>query len=141
MSFDVWDSETPRLEIYGEDGTICIPDPDPVYGANRFEGEVWYRTRETSRWTYKPRVQGLDDWLVAENSHGFNEDSRGLGLLDLAYAIRDGRPARASGETAHHVFEIMSGILESPKSGTYQAMESTCRIPDPLPEDFPESEG
>ena len=141
MSFDVWDSETPRLEIYGEDGTICIPDPDPVYGANRFEGEVWYRTRESSRWTYKPRVQGLDDWLVAENTHGFNEDSRGLGLLDLAYAIRDGRPARASGEMAHHVFEIMSGILESPKNGTYQAIESTCSIPDPLPENFPQSEG
>ena len=28
MSFDVWDSEMPRFEIYGEEGTICIPDPD-----------------------------------------------------------------------------------------------------------------
>jgi predicted dehydrogenase len=43
-SFDVWDSQTPRLEIYGEYGTICIPDPDPVHGANIFQGEVWYRT-------------------------------------------------------------------------------------------------
>lgn len=140
-SFDVWDSETPRLEIYGEEGTICIPDPDPVHGANIFEGEVWYRTRETARWTYKPRVQGLDKWQVAPNTHGFNEDSRGLGLLDLAYAARDKRPARASGEMAHHVFEIMSGILDSPKSGEYYVMESSCSIPAPLPENFPQSEG
>ena len=27
--FDIWDSETPRFEIYGTDGTICIPDLDP----------------------------------------------------------------------------------------------------------------
>ena len=140
MSFDVWDSQTPRLEIFGEEGTICIPDPDPVHGANVFQGEVWYRTRETSRWAYQPRVQGLDDWQVAENTHGFNEDSRGLGLLDLAYAIRDKRPVRASGEMAQHVFEIMSGILEAPKTGGYQTIESGCAVPAPLPEDFPQNE-
>ena len=37
ISFDVWDSETPRFEIYGTDGTICIPDPE-VHGANDFHG-------------------------------------------------------------------------------------------------------
>jgi predicted dehydrogenase len=140
ISFDVWDSQTPRLEIYGEAGTICIPDPDPVHGANIFQGEVWYRTRETSRWAYQPRVQGLDDWQVAENTHGYNADSRGLGLLDLAYAVRDKRAVRASGEMAQHVFEIMSGILEAPGSGRYQTIESSCAVPAPLPEDFPRSE-
>ncbi len=141
MSFDVWDSQTPRLEIYGENGTICIPDPDPVHGPNLFEGEVWYRTRETSRWTYKPRVKGLDNWQIAENTHGHNVDSRGLGLVDLAYAARDGRPVRASGEMAHHVFEVMTGILESPGDGMYRVMESTCGKPAMLPENFPASEG
>jgi predicted dehydrogenase len=136
-SFDVWDSETPRLEIYGEEGTISIPDADPVHGANLFQGEVWYRTRETARWTYTPRVRGLDDWQVAENTHGYNQDFRGLGLVDLAYAVRDGRPVRASGEMAHHVCEIMTGILDSPKTGAFRVLESSCAIPAPLPEDFP----
>ena len=45
MSFDVWESETPRLEIYGTKGTLCIPDPDPGDGANIFHGPVWLRTR------------------------------------------------------------------------------------------------
>ena len=140
MSFDIWDSESPRFEIYGEDGTICIPDPDPVYGANRFEGPVWYRTRAQSRWECQPRPTGRDDWLVAENTHGFNQDSRGLGLLDLAYAVRGGRPARASGELAQHICEVMEGILSAPEKGGFVDIHSTPPVPAMLPENFPASE-
>ena len=139
-SFDVWDSQLPRVEIYGEEGTICIADPDPVDGANIFGGDVLIKTRETARWNYRPRVEGLDDWDVAENTHKFNEDSRGLGLADMAYAVRDGRPHRANGEMAHHVFEVMAGILESARTGEYCVLESACRKPSPLPMDFPLSE-
>ena len=75
------------------------------------------------------------------NNHGYNEDSRGMGLADLAYAVRDDRPPRASGAMAYHVFDIMMGILDSPHTGVYNVLESTCDIPAPLPEDFPLSEG
>lgn len=137
MSFDVWDSNAPRFEIYGETGTICIPDPDPVHGANIFEGEVWYRTSDTARWTHQPRPAGREHWQVAENRHGLNEDSRGFGLVDLARAIREGRPPRASGEMAFHVCEVMHGILGSKHSGQFAMMESTCAIPPMLPETVP----
>lgn len=140
MSFDIWESETPRFEVYGEDGTICIPDPDPVYGANRFEGEVWIRTRDTSRWSHQPRPTGRDTWQVAENRHGFNDNFRGLGLLDMAYAIRDGRPVRASGQMAQHVLEVMEAIQRAPAMGVYQEISGSCAIPAVLPEDFPNSE-
>ncbi|CUI37368.1 Gfo/Idh/MocA family protein [Cognatishimia activa] len=141
MSFDIWDSETPRFEIYGETGVISIPDPDPVHGANDFHGPVWLRTRETSRWSHQPRPAGRDDWHEVENRHGFNQNSRGLGLLDLAYAVRDDRPVRASGDLSFHVFEVMDAIARAPVHGLYQTIESSCPIPDLLPENFPESEG
>ena len=84
ISFDIWDSATPRLEIYGTEGTVCIPDPDPVHGANNFGGPVWYRTRKTSRWEYQPRPTDRPaTWLEAKNTHGFNSNSRGLGLLEI----------------------------------------------------------
>jgi predicted dehydrogenase len=137
VSFDVWDSETPRFEIYGEEGTICIADPDPVHGANIFQGEVWYRTRETARWTHQPRPSGRAAWQIAENTHGFNYDARGLGLLDLAYAVREGRPPRASGEMAFHVYEAMEAMLASPGLGRFVELQSRCTRPDPLPETFP----
>ena len=140
MSFDVWDSETPRFEIYGGEGTICVPDPDPVHGANVFGGEVWVRTRETARWTHQPRPQGREHWAVAENRHGFDEDSRGLGLLDLALAVRDRRPVRASGALAQHVCEVMTGILASPGTGGFVDIHSRPAVPAPLPETFPLSE-
>jgi len=137
MSFDVWDSDTPRLEIYGTEGTICIPDPDPVHGANIFQGPVWYRTRAQSRWEVQPRPTGRDDWLVANNTHGHNEDSRGLGLLDLAYAAREGRAPRASGEMAYHVLEAMEGIAKAPNRGGFVELQSSCAVPPMLPETFP----
>ena len=140
MSFDVWDSESPRFEIYGEEGTICIPDPDPVHGANQFQGEVWYRTRETSCWSHQPRPQGRDNWQIAGNLHGYNDNFRGLGLLDLAFAVRDKRPPRASGALALHVFEIMSGILDSLESGSFYTVNSRCAVPPLLPANFPTSE-
>ncbi len=139
VSFDVWDSETPRFEIYGEDGTICIPDPDPCGGANVFGGPVWYRTHAESRWTRQPRPEAPADWLVAENMHGFNHDARGVGLLDMAYAIDEGRPPRASGELAFHVTEVMEAMLKSASSASFVEIASRCRIPDPLPRSFPES--
>ncbi len=137
MSFDVWDSETPRLEIYGEKGTLCIADPDPVHGANIFQGPVLYRLQEHSRWSHQPRPQGRDHWLEVENTHGFNEDYRGLGLLDLAYAVQQHRPVRASGQLAQHVVEVMQGILEAPAKGGFVTIHSRCERPEPLPEDFP----
>ena len=133
MSFDVWDSEAPRFEIYGEEGTICIPDPDPVHGANIFGGEVWLRTRETARWTHQPRPPGRENWTVVESRHGFEDDSRALGLLDLAYAARNGRAPRASGALAYHVFEVMDAIECAPKLGAYQTIESRVERPEPLP--------
>ena len=140
LSFDIWDSETPRLEIYGEDGTICIPDPDPVHGANIFHGPVLYRTRSESRWEFQPRPKDRGDWLVAENTHGFNQDSRGVGLLDLYYAVRDDRAVRASAELAAHVCEVMHGILDAPSQGGFVSVKSTCDAPEILPENFPASE-
>ncbi|MBC7003107.1 Gfo/Idh/MocA family oxidoreductase [Photobacterium sp. BZF1] len=139
-SFDIWDSELPRLEIYGTKGTICIADPDPTDGTNIFGGDVLYRTRDNARWNYRPRQQGLDNWTVAKNQHNFSKDSRGLGLIDLAYAARDQRPVRASGEMALHVCEVMEGIMLSAKTGHHQQLTTECAIPAALPVNFPDSE-
>lgn len=137
MSFDIWDSEMPRFEIYGEAGTICIADADPVHGANIFDGEVLFRTRQTSRWSHQPRPSGRDDWQVADNPFGYNYNARGLGLLDLAYAVREGRAPRASAELAYHVFEVMDAIARSNETGRAEQIKSRVDRPEPLPEQFP----
>lgn len=143
-SFDVWDSELPRLEIYGTKGTICMEDIDPVDGPNLFGGPVLLRTQENYRWIGLPRQEPFSEWIEAPVEHQFNElshreNSRGIGLVDMAYAIRDQRPARASGAMALHSLEAMDGILRSAHEGRYVAMETTFERPAPLPVDFPVS--
>lgn len=134
LSFDVWESETPRLEIYGTLGTLCIPDPDPGDGANIFQGPVWVRTRDTARWTMRPRPKAPADWQIAENTHGLNFDARGVGLVDLAWAVREGREPRASGALALHLCEVMEGMIQSPGLGRFIDVTSTCARPPMLNE-------
>jgi predicted dehydrogenase len=144
-SFDVWDSELPRLEIYGTKGTICLRDIDPVDGPNLFGGEVWLRTRENYRWVGLPRRQVLPGWTVVSSDRPFNEtshreNSRGIGLVDMAYAISNQRPERASGLMALHQIEAMEGLLLSAHKKRFYKMQTTFERPEPLPVDFTENE-
>jgi len=144
-SFDVWDSELPRIEIYGTEGTICIGDIDPLDGPNLFGGEVLLRTRETARWKGLPRQLVSNEWERVPVVHRFNEsshreNSRGIGLVDMAYAIVQGREERAGGKMAFHSLEVMEAILESARDGNFHRIESRFGRPAPLPADFPDSE-
>lgn len=53
----------------------------------------------------------------------------GRGVLDLALAIRDNRPHRATGEQAAHVVEILCAIAKSVESGQAVELQSTFTPP------------
>lgn len=108
-------SELPNIEIYGTEGTLRIPDP------NGFGGKVRIR-----------RI-GSDEWKEVPLTHGFTENSRGVGLLDMAYALQSGRAHRASDELSYHVLEAMHGFHDSSRDGQHYKMQSTCSKPAPLP--------
>lgn len=112
-SFDVWHSELPRIEIYGTEGTLAVPDP------NDFGGTVRVRRRGADAWTPVPAL------------FGFSENCRGLAVADMALAIRDGRPHRASGVLAMHVVEVMEAIHTS--AGETRHVEVFSRPPRPEP--------
>ncbi len=114
MSFDIWQADLPRIEIYGTEGSISVPDP------NGFGGPVRMMRRGAS-WTEMPL------------SHGFAENSRGIGLNDMAAGIRDGRPHRASGELAFHVLDIMQAVHEASDLGRRVELGSSCPRPEPMP--------
>lgn len=114
-SFDVWAAELPRIEIYGTLGTLSVPDP------NGFGGPV------------RIRRAGASEWSTVPLTHGYQENSRGIGVADMAYALRSGRPHRASGELAYHVLDIMHAFHDASDSGKHIALESTCARPQPLP--------
>jgi len=113
-SFDVWSHRMPNIEIYGTEGSLGVPDP------NSFGGPVLLR---------KP---GDKDWNDIPLTHIYAENSRGLGVADMAYALRSGRPARASGELAYHVLDVMHAFHDASRDGRHVELTSGYR-PAPLP--------
>lgn len=113
-SFDVWHASLPRIEVYGSEGTLSVPDP------NIFGGMVRVRRAGAAEWSEMPLL--FDDQV-----------GRGIGVADLAYAIHSGRPHRASGELAYHVLDIMQAVEESSDGGQHVTLESSAARPAPLP--------
>lgn len=114
MSFDVWAASLPRIEIYGSEGTLSVPDP------NTFGGNVRIFRPERGEWEDVPLVEG------------FPENSRGIGVADMARALRANDLHRASGELTYHVLDTMHAMHEAGESGARAALSSTVARPAPL---------
>ncbi len=114
-SFDIQGSTLPYLEIYGSQGTLLVPDP------NFFSGPVKIRRAGTEEFTEAPLV------------FGFTQNYRGLGLAEMAQAMRGGRKNRANGEMALHILEIMNGFQESGVKGHEYLLKSKIVRPDLFP--------
>ncbi|MCA1723865.1 MAG: Gfo/Idh/MocA family oxidoreductase [Thermomicrobia bacterium] len=114
-SFDVWGHTLPPIEIYGTEGSLRVPDP------NTFGGPVRLNRARQQEWEELPLT------------HGHTENSRGLGVADMAAAIRAGQPHRANGALAYHVLDLMHAIHDASRTGTHIDIESSCDRPAPLP--------
>ncbi|PPF45848.1 oxidoreductase [Rathayibacter sp. AY1B7] len=114
VSFEVWRSRAPKFEVYGTEGTISVPDP------NMFSDPVEVAVRD-------------EDWRVVPDSAGVIDTGRGVGLADLAEAISEDRPHRASGRVALHVLEIMDAVLRSNEEKAVVTIASTAEKPDVMP--------
>ena len=114
-SFDVWSETHSRIDIYGTEGTLSVPDPNTFGGPVR----VWR--------------SGDEAWTDVPLTHPYTENSRGLGLADMARALRSGRKPRASGELGGHVLDVIHAFLDSSESGRHIDVKSTFERPEPLP--------
>jgi len=115
-SFDVWAHNLPPIEIHGSEGSLSVPDP------NMFNGTV--------------KLYRDGKWEEVPLTHGYADNSRGIGVADMAYAIQEGRPHRASGELTFHVLDAMHGFLDASQSGKHYLMESQGVRPEALPEQW-----
>lgn len=114
-SFDVWHHRMPAIEVYGTEGTLAVPDPNGFGGAVRI------------------RKHSDGDWVDVEIPFGFTDNSRGVGVLDMAYAIRKHRPHRASGALAYHVLDVMQAVQEANDAKKAIHISSGVDRPQPMP--------
>jgi predicted dehydrogenase len=119
-SFDVQASRLRWIEIHGTEATLAVPDP------NTFGGRVQLRSRADDEWKDVP----------VERAH--SGQSRGIGLADMAWAMRTGRAHRASGAMASHCVDVMQSLVDSAKNGRRLKLKSTCERPAAMPADLAE---
>jgi predicted dehydrogenase len=115
VSFEVWATRNPLFEVYGTAGTLAVPDP------NMFSEPVEVATAERPEWSLVPPSAG---WI---------DTGRGVGLADLASAIAEDRPHRASGRLALHVLDIMDAVLRSSEEKVTLTLSTTVERPAHVP--------
>jgi len=115
MSFDVWTHHLPCIEVYGTEGSLMVPDPNGFGGVPQI---------------FRP---GSEGWSGVPLTHIYAENSRGLGVADMACGLRSGRPHRANGELTYHVLDVMHAFHDASKENRHIEVKSTCERPAPLP--------
>ena len=124
FSFDVQNHGHSPIELYGLEGSIKVPDP------NNFSGPVT---------TFRSKEEELG-WIDVALTRPYTTNMRSIGAADMAQAILDERPHRASGELAYHVLEVIHAFDKSSKSGSTVPIESSPERPAPLPPGLSEGE-
>ncbi len=110
-SFDIWEAHPPSFQIHGTQGTLRLPDP------NTFGGPLFLQKE----------IQDEPEEILLESKN--IDNCRGIGVADMANAIRNGGRHRANGEMAYHVLEIMHAILDSSAKGRHIDLKSSCARP------------
>ena len=94
-TFDVYYPEQARVEVYGSEGTLYVPDPNGFGGPIRL---------------FRPG-EGMREMPLEFDNYA--ENSRALGLADMAKALQTGRKFRCNCGQTYHVLEIMEGFTKS----------------------------
>ncbi len=151
LSWDVWAHRRPPIELYGAAGSLANPDP------NGFEGAVcvttedgpWQSvgevpeiaktslTAETMIAAMRAVEAGIDPRTgrpIDPASGPLFGDLRGLGLIDLARALREDRAPRACGRLAFHVLETLLALESCAEDGGSRLIASRVARPAPLTE-------
>ncbi|WP_341368462.1 Gfo/Idh/MocA family oxidoreductase [Yoonia sp. BS5-3] len=123
-SWDVWAHRHGHMELYGEDGSIFLPDP------NFFGGEVEISGQNQD-------IKTMPTW-----DHPFgvpNQDTRAnyrcAGLADMAAAIADDRPHRCNIDLAVHAVDVMTSILKAGETRKFITLTTSCDRPAALSPD------
>ena len=124
-SWDIWSHKREHMEIYGNEGSIYVPDPNFFGGTVEMAGRDGL-IKEAALWDHPfGRANQNHDGRALANY-------RSAGLADMAAALRDGRDHRASLDRTLHGVEVMLAVLQSGETGQFVTLQTTCTQPAPL---------
>jgi predicted dehydrogenase len=120
MSFDIWKSNLPLFEIYGTKGTLSVPDPNHHGGTP----EIYRKEQTLGKCFGNGNLDDNQFYRIPELEQDVGEYVRGMGVADLATAIKNNTQNTANIDLAIHVLEIMTGVMESAKTGELYQMKT-----------------
>ena len=129
LSFDVIAHQRNHIELYGEKGSMIVPDP------NMFGGSVLTCNKLGDNWKeFKTSKMPLGRINIRTQSSRANEtptnaNYRGVGLSEMAYSIENKRKHLCSGEISLHVLDIITSIMKAASSGKIQYINTFCVKP------------
>ena len=129
LSFDVISHLRNHIELYGEKGSMIVPDP------NMFGGSVLLSKKLGSKWrNYKTNKMVLGKINIRTQSSRANESPtnanyRGVGLAEMAYCIDKKKIHRCNGEVSLHVLDLIQSTMQSAKTNKPIRLSTTCKIP------------
>ena len=132
LSFDVISHLRNHIELYGENGSMIVPDP------NMFGGSVLISKKLGSDWAnYKTNKMTLGKINIRTQSSRANESStnanyRGVGLANMIYSIKNKKKHKCNGDLSLHVLNIIEAIHVSAKKRKTQKITSKCEKPKPF---------
>jgi predicted dehydrogenase len=129
--------ETPRIEIYGTEGTLICPDPN-TYGGPvllmRKGGTQFYEFPITHEYvtTNKPDM-AMYGFTTYDEKRVWADSRRGIGVADMAWAIRNNRPHRCTADIDLHAMEVIYGVEQCSQNGGIYTMTTKPDQPAALP--------
>ena len=117
MTFDVFHSNLPKMEIYGTEGTLIVPDPNMTSGEPRLFRKEQINERD------------FEEKPVALRKKVLSEYTRGSGVAELILAIREGRKSRMS-DLPVHVTDVIESLIRSAQEDAPQKISTTCERPE-----------
>lgn len=113
-------AECSTFRIYGTEGILELGDP------NLFGDPVRLLKAENPPCTL-PMTHGYNGGCVLDDATDFEKGygNRGIGVAEMAWALRQGRPHRLSKEMGLHALEILCGLDQAAESGDVYRMTST----------------
>ena len=129
LSFDVIAHQRNHIELYGEKGSMIVPDP------NMFGGSVLTCNKLGDNWKeFKTSKMPLGRINIRTQSSRANEtptnaNYRGVGLSEMAYSIENKRKHLCNGEISLHVLDIITSIMKAARSGKIQYINTFCAKP------------
>ena len=105
-----------KIEVLGAEGMLSIHDP------NNFGGPI------------RVKRSGNEEELTIPYTHAFFEmDRRGLGVADMAYAIKNHRTPRLDCSLGLHAFEVIHRVWNSTESGKSYTIQNQVKRPQAMP--------